>query len=205
MSKDLTVSLARLPRQLASRQEIELDWTVPEGWQTEVLQLPAGQTVPLDVTLTSIEDGVLVQIGGAVTLTGECVRCLEPIEYPVDLSVAEVFVEEDNRKPKRRDDWDEQIEVEGDELDADLLIENDTVDLERVLRDAVFGDAPLRPLCSQDCMGICEHCGILLKDAGPDHHHEFLDPRFAALAALLEDGDPEGGDREDTGPTGETK
>lgn len=178
-----------------------VDWEVPPGWETEVLRLTPGERVPLDITLTQLEDGVLVGVRGEATLEGKCVRCLDPVTVSTQINVDDVFTEVPNlrRKHRRRDPLEEAIEVEGDELDEGFLIENNEINLSGALRDAIFADAPLQPVCDEDCLGMCEHCGILLRDAEPDHHHEFIDPRFAALAALLEDTEDEDENRSEGG------
>ncbi len=185
---DLVLSLRDQPRAEGSRKEHTLNWTVPEGWDMEVLSLPAGTVIPLQVAITSIDEGVLVEVEGSTTLVGQCVRCLEPAVVPVEISAADVYLEAPSKGKRRARGRDGDIEVTGDEFDEELAIDQDTVDLEPLLRDELFSDAPLQPLCSEDCLGICEHCGRLFKDLEPGHSHQFIDPRFAALAALLEDG-----------------
>ncbi len=54
-------------------------------------------------------------------------------------------------------------------------------DLEPALRDAVVLALPLAPLCTDDCPGLCVECGGRRADLAPDHGHETLDPRWAAL------------------------
>lgn len=187
--KGLRLSLRDQPVEPGAREEASFDWTVPKGWETEVLRLEPGTIVPLDVTVTTIDGGVVVEAAGAVTLMGECVRCLDPIEVHQEFNASEVFVYEDKRGQRERSS--DEIESEGDDMDSALLIERDSVDLEPLLRDAILAEAPLQPVCSDDCLGICVHCGILLRDAPPDHKHEFLDPRFAALEGFF-DSLPEG-------------
>ena len=57
------------------------------------------------------------------------------------------------------------------------------LDLEPMLRDAVVLDLPLAPVCRDDCPGLCPQCGFRLQD-DPEHHHDVIDPRWAALGAL---------------------
>lgn len=191
---DLVLSLRDQPRQEGARKEHTLTWVVPEGWNTEVMDLPAGSTVPLEVAITSIDEGVLVEVHGTATLVGQCVRCLEPATQPMEIAAAEVYFEAPARgRAKRREQRvSSEIEITGDELDEELFIDQDTVDLEPLLRDELLSDAPLQPLCDTDCLGMCEHCGKLLKDLEEGHSHEFLDPRFAALAALMNQDGEEG-------------
>ena len=79
-----------------------------------------------------------------------------------------------------------------DEDDEVSTLEDDLVDLEPLLRDAVVLALPFQPLCKDDCPGLCPECGARLAD-DPDHAHDAaIDPRWAALTALTQDPqDPE--------------
>ncbi|MEN0072688.1 MAG: DUF177 domain-containing protein, partial [Propionicimonas sp.] len=62
-------------------------------------------------------------------------------------------------------------------------LEEDLVDLEPLLRDAVVLDLPFTPLCRPDCAGLCPTCGENL-NRDPEHSHaEATDARWAGLAA----------------------
>lgn len=69
-----------------------------------------------------------------------------------------------------------------DEEDT-LFVEDDLFDLEPVLRDAVVLALPMQPVCQDDCPGLCSDCGVRLAD-DPDHHHDAVDIRWAALQGL---------------------
>jgi uncharacterized protein len=68
---------------------------------------------------------------------------------------------------------------------------DDTIDLEPVIVDTVGLELPLRPLCSDDCAGLCPECGIRLAIAESGHGHERMDPRWAGLAAAFGAGSEE--------------
>ncbi|HET7430054.1 MAG TPA: DUF177 domain-containing protein [Nocardioides sp.] len=118
-------------------------------------------------------EGVLVTGTAQAALEGECVRCLEPISDEVEVRFQELFVYADHGV-----DPDEELEVS--------MLQDDLVDLEPLLRDAVVLALPFQPLCTEDCPGLCPECGARLAD-DPDHgHDEPVDPRWAALTALAE-------------------
>ncbi len=189
-ANDLVVSVVDLPAEVGAHLQKDVEWVVPEGWETEVLTHAPGTRVPLAVSLTAIDGAVLVQVSGSGTLEGACVRCLEPITLPWNVNASDIYAEEgrpgSSRKPA---DSDDGIETEGDEFDPERVIERNTVDLEPLLRDAIFGSAPLQPLCKKDCQGLCPHCGIRMDEAEPGHEHQFLDPRFAALEGFFDSGE----------------
>ncbi|MEN2744759.1 YceD family protein [Sinomonas halotolerans] len=131
-----------------------------------------GSPVDLDLKFESVHEGILVSGAAHVTVTGECGRCLDPIEYGLDAGVQELFFFE-GHAPSDGEDDEEQRRVE-----------HDSIDLEPVLRDAVVTLLPFQPVCREDCEGLCSECGVRLADE-PGHHHEVVDPRWAALADLV--------------------
>jgi uncharacterized protein len=152
----------------------------PAGLGIEVIGVPDGSAVELDLRLEAVVEGVLVTGTVKGALKGECVRCLEPIEQKPEGT---------NRFATAEEDEDE----EASRLEGDLF------DLEPVLRDAVVLALPLQPVCQEDCLGLCSECGARLSD-DPDHHHDAVDPRWAALQGLsapsFEAGSNDSGTRE---------
>ena len=142
----------------------------------EVLGVPEGSPVHLDLRLEAVMEGVLVTGTAEADLEGECVRCLEPIEDTVRVDLQELFV------------YDDTDNLPSDDEDSDVSrLEGDLLDLEPVLRDAVVLALPFQPLCQDDCPGLCTECGARLAD-DPDHRHEDpVDPRWAALQNLEQD------------------
>ena len=143
----------------------------PEGWGLEIVRVPTGTEVELDLRLESVLDGVLVSGAVRAPVDAECGRCLEPVTTAVDVEVQELFVYD----PGMADD-------EAAALDGDLL------DLEPVVRDAVMLGLPMNPVCAQDCAGLCPGCGERLAALDPEHSHETTDPRWASLASLRTSG-----------------
>jgi uncharacterized protein len=139
----------------------------PTGLGLEVVAVPEGSELELDVRLESVVEGVLVSGTARASLAGECVRCLDPVEGDLDAQFQELYVYPD------RDGDDQTSRLEGDLLD-----------LEPVLRDAVVLALPLQPVCREDCPGLCPECGARLAD-DPGHHHEVADLRWAALRGVF--------------------
>ncbi|MFT0762409.1 YceD family protein [Actinomyces sp. F1_1611] len=191
-AKELQISLIDLPAEVGAHLEKTVDWVVPSGWSTGVLTLEEGQHLPVTVSLTALEDGVFVQVSAQGQLVGECVRCLDPVSVDFSADAGDIYVEgERSTDRKAHSGSADEIEVEGDDLDPVKVINRDTVDIEPLLRDAVFADAPLQPVCDDDCQGLCPQCGRRMDELEPGHHHEFTDPRFAALEGFFAAGDNE--------------
>lgn len=146
----------------------------PAGLGLEMIGVPEGAPLELDLTLQSVTEGVLVT--GPVTgeLVGECGRCLEPVRQPLRVELLELFAYPDSTT----DETSEQDEVRR--------IDSDRIDVEPVVRDLVVLGLPWTPLCRPDCAGLCSECGARLDDLPPGHSHEQLDPRWAALSKFAE-------------------
>ena len=122
--------------------------------------------------------GALELVGAAETvLDVVCDRCLKPVTVEFETAVDTLLAEE----------------LEDEENDEIVLLEDGQVD-----RDGVFAEAWIlawegKHLCREDCAGLCSRCGKDLND-GPCGCGKELDPRFAALAKLL-DKEPEGAEQ----------
>ncbi|AJP04006.1 hypothetical protein TU94_23570 [Streptomyces cyaneogriseus subsp. noncyanogenus] len=156
-----------------------------------VVGVPEGAPVELDLRLESVMEGVLVTGTARATAEGECVRCLEPVELELEADFQEMFSYPD------ADDRGRPVAEPGDDAEDDedrLFVEDGLIDLEAVLRDAVVLALPMQPVCREDCPGLCAECGARLAD-DPDHHHDAVDIRWAALQGLADSLEP--GDKDD--------
>lgn len=136
----------------------------------EMIGVPEGAAITVDVRLESVSEGVLVTGSVIGTATGECGRCLSDFSQPLDVEFVELFAYP-NSTTEETTDPDEIPRLIGDHLD-----------LEPVVRDAVVLSLPLTPLCRPDCGGLCPDCGERFDDLPEAHTHVQPDPRWAALA-----------------------
>ena len=149
----------------------------PSDLGTELIGIPAGADLELDLRLESVLEGVLVSGQARGPLAGQCVRCLDDLDAQIEVDLQELFV-----YPER---------AEQDDDDELREIEDERIDLEPALRDAVVLALPFQPVCRPDCPGLCPQCGQRLAD-DPQHGHEEQDPRWEALRVLAYEGDPDG-------------
>lgn len=163
-----------LGRRPGVQREVSLSEPAPADLGIEVLQVPEGSPVEIDLRLEAVLEGVLVTGTATAGLTGECVRCLDAITDDVEVEFQELFLY----------DPDPDASAEDDEVS---VLQDDLVDLEPLLRDAVVLALPFQPLCREDCPGLCAECGARLAD-DPDHAHEApVDPRWAKLTELQQE------------------
>ena len=107
-----------------------------------------------------------------------CSRCLEafrlPVDTPFDLRFlpASELAEEDER------------EVQDEDLDTSYY-RDDKIDLNELLREQFYLVLPMKPLCRDNCKGLCPQCGTNWNTGACTCTAEWEDPRLAALKGLV--------------------
>lgn len=157
----LQIQVKDLIQKPGTMKQLELVHRLEDPLGTDVVAIPRGRELRLSVRLESVHEGILVTASGVAIADAECARCLEPIEEEIEIELLELF------------HYQSQDE-------DDFVIEQDKVDLEQALIDAVVPNLPIKPLCSEDCPGLCADCGENL-DIGTHNHERPIDPRFDAL------------------------
>lgn len=168
-----------LVRRPGTMREVSRRVDVSEPLGTDVIAVPAGQQVALELRMESVVEGVLATGSAQATAVGECVRCLDPVEQQLDVSFQELFAYPERAAHHQKVAGTDREDT--DEEERELV--DDLMDLEEIVRDAVVTSLPFQPVCRDDCPGLCVECGARLAD-DPEHHHDVIDPRWAALADL---------------------
>lgn len=129
-----------------------------------------GADLVLDLRVESVVEGMLATGRVSGSLAAQCVRCLDPVEVELDAEFQELY-------------YHDAEHLTPEEAQEALIVIEELIDVEALVHDAVMLELPLQPLCSDDCPGLCPECGARLAD-DPEHHHETVDPRWAALNGL---------------------
>jgi uncharacterized protein len=165
--------------------------------QTNVAQLlkaPVGsiRTFPVDDTLE--ESGTEYHVQGELTLirsTGSilvqgrletqtditCSRCLKPFTLKIPLKIQEEFfptidIITGMKLPKPEDPGSFTID------------EHHILDLTEAIRQYIVTAMPMKPLCKEECAGLCGTCGKDLNLGECGCRQETIDPRWAELLKL---------------------
>ena len=119
-------------------------------------------------------------VSGRVTtrLEVECSRCAEPVEIPVDATFDLRYV------PHEQNVGEGELEVGDDDLTTAFYREG-LLDLTELLREQFVLALPMKPLCTEDCRGLCPQCGTNLNRSQCACTPQWEDPRLAGLKALL--------------------
>lgn len=159
-------------------------WTAPapDGLGRDLVRIPAGADLELDIRLEAVLDGVLVTATVSAPTTGECARCLDELREELEVGFAELYA-----YPEQTERFARTSGARAEDDDEVRHLDGDLLDLEQPLRDAVVLALPASPLCGPDCGGLCTTCGAKLDDVGDDHTHDEHDPRWASLRGLMQE------------------
>ena len=179
------VPLTHLQRRPGNMWETELALRAPADMGVALAQVEPDSELVAEVRLESVLDGVLATASVHYQVIAECARCLEALEWGDSSEFVELFLYPETDSRGREIQGGDHEWVEGDYESVARFIENDSLDFEEVIRDAIVLDLPLKPLCDPDCQGLCATCGEK-RDVGA-HDHVVQDPRWAALESLREE------------------
>lgn len=125
---------------------------------------------PVDLTITNLGNKkVLIEGFTKLSLIIFCSRCLEELEYPMDISISKE-IDFKLRQEERAEELDQANYINEYDLDVDILIKGE-----------IIIDFPMKLLCSDECKGICMHCGTNLNEDSCDCDNTVLDPRMSAI------------------------
>ena len=134
---------------------------------------------PVSLAFDIFKEKQHFQLTGRVQTTLElaCSRCLEAFALPVEASF-------DLRYQPHSDHIGEgEREIEEDDLTT-AFYENDEIDLGQLMREQFYLSVPMKPLCRDDCKGLCASCGTNLNRGTCECKRDWEDPRFTALKSL---------------------
>ena len=131
---------------------------------------PISQPVEVTGSVRNSADVLSLEMTARTTLDAVCDRCGKEFSrekaVPLDCLLAD--------------------ELEDEENDEIVLLEGSEVDLDELVTTAFVLAMDTKNLCSEDCKGLCAKCGADL-NLGPCGCRPDVDPRWAALAQLLDD------------------
>lgn len=151
-------------------REFSFEVPAPEKWGEGLVSVDAGVPIDLDVRLESVHEGILVSGSIATVYAGVCGRCLTDIAEPVEVEFQELFA------------------YPGEEA-TDFEVQDDHVDLETLVRDAIVLSFPFQPVCQPDCPGLDPATGERMTVSTGAEPREPLDTRWAALQDYTTDHD----------------
>ncbi len=145
------------------------------------LKLPEGKfysKVAMKLTIHKMGYSLRCQGDIKTSFMLECSRCLVEYRQPIEAEIGFILELDDERAGIDTSDDDYQF----------LTRETIFYDLNQRVREAVLLAFPLKPLCQEDCKGLCQFCGTNLNERECNCTKEKQDPRWEKLRELFPTG-----------------
>ncbi len=147
---------------LENLSQIDFDFETPP--QSEVRVWKAGQSV-------------LIKGKVQTNLQLQCVRCLKEFSFPIS-STFELTLH-----PLKETSSTEEKEL-GEEDMASSFYEGGDIHLSEIACEQIFLEIPYKPLCHEECKGLCPICGKDLNLTSCNCAKEEFASSFSALQKL---------------------
>ncbi len=138
---------------------------------------------PVSAQLRAFRDGSSVIVTGKAHADTElqCSRCLERFKTGIDSDVNITYLPEKENK-----DVSEKHMLSEEELNTGYYAD-DIIDVSGLLSEFVSVNIPIKPLCLEDCKGLCPQCGTNLNAGTCECKDEVIDERWSKLKSLLKE------------------
>lgn len=133
--------------------------------------------------LQLVNNGKDIALDGTVAASMElrCARCLTQFDVEKEIRLSLVL---------RAGSPTDQFRDEPDTAEADLIfVEGPELDLGQIILQELLLEIPMKPLCREDCPGLCPGCGA--QKGSPEctcAEKAPVDPRWEALERLKKSG-----------------
>lgn len=170
----MIISLAEIMQIPNDRRQMEIP-VEAETLHVAGLDYKVISKEPVALTVTNLGNRKVALEGTCrVELEIPCSRCLDAVSVPFDIEIDQE-VDFNKSEEERMQDLDEQVYIDGTNLDVERLIYNE-----------ILLDFPLQTLCRDDCKGICKVCGVNLNRETCSCDQTVLDPRMAAFLDIFD-------------------
>lgn len=125
--------------------------------------------------LTRQEDEILVSGTLNASVRLDCSRCLASYETEISTEIDLVL------KVVSATTFDQEAELE----DNEIAVHGSEIDLGSILCQEMALDIPMKPLCNEDCPGLCPTCGnVRGSDRCKCGSDKEVDPRWQGLKQI---------------------
>lgn len=146
---------------ITSAGQLAIEGETP--WKSSVIQVEG----------KLINNGRVIAVNGIISAIAkyQCSCCLEDFSVNMEIPFSDNY---------------QQTNDESVDSEADLAYyTGDEIDIADLVRESLILAEPLKSVCSENCRGLCSHCGINLNTAQCGCQGKIIDPRLAVLQQLL--------------------
>ncbi len=129
---------------------LDVEFNEDESWGDT---LPPHGPVTAALHIDRSQEYIRVKGTVNVVVKQECSRCLDEFDWPMEASIESILV------PKSALGDEESKELTGEDLDL-RTYEGEAFSIDDVVAEQIVLSLPIKPLCDENCGGLCPICGI---------------------------------------------
>ncbi len=156
------------------------EFDIPE--LVEIGAVECRGTISPMVEISPMDESYLLRAALSYDHELRCMRCLKPVQVSSASDLELILEVSPNTSDSPSKTPEQELQLEGDDLGL-LRLEDAVLDTRPLIIEQVHLSIPMKPLCKEDCAGLCASCGADLND-GLCGCETVTDPRWQALAAL---------------------
>jgi uncharacterized protein len=118
----------------------------------DIAEVDLEDKVYVKLKLTNVASRILVEGSIRTAVKLECARCLVDYVCPLEFSFIEEFL------PEGSPELSEHDTLSWEDLSR-FSFSGDIIDIYEMIRQNIITAVPVKPLCSEDCKGLCINCG----------------------------------------------
>jgi uncharacterized protein len=164
---------------ISGHRSLAASWfSLPPGADDPVRPIVLGEPVEVDFHLSPFGRDIRVELSVNTVAILSCSRCLSPFPFRVSIRGKFTLCRISPEVPGR-----EELELTLEDLDSGYF-EGEEIDLSGLVHEQIVLSFPMKPLCREECKGLCPRCGADQNTESCQCGESGPDPRWEPLLKL---------------------
>lgn len=188
LNEELIFKVEQIPQDgLSGRRLLEASWfSLPPEADDPIRSIKLTEPISVEFHLERIGRDVRLKLSLATTAALTCARCLKVFPFPLRTQSRLTLCEANHSSRLER-----EMELTLEHLESGTF-EAGEIDLSDLIYDQIVLSFPIKPLCREDCKGLCPRCGADQDLERCGCVTATSDPRWEALRKIRTPSDPHG-------------
>lgn len=188
LNEELIFKAEQIPQDgLSGRIVLEASWfSLPSEADDPIRSIKLTEPISVEFHLERVGRDVRLKLSLATTAALTCARCLKVFSFPLRTQSRLTLCEANHSSPLER-----EMELTLEHLESGTF-EAGEIDLSDLIYDQIVLSFPIKPLCREDCKGLCPRCGADQDLERCGCVTATSDPRWEALRKIRTPSNPHG-------------
>lgn len=180
LNEELIFAVDEIPKDgISGKRRLEASWfSLPPEVDDPIQPLHLLEPISIDFHLERIGRDVRLELSLETVASLTCARCLKAFPSPVQTQSRFTLLEATPGSPVEK-----ELELTPEHLESGTF-EAGKIDLSSMIYEQIVLSFPIKPLCHENCRGLCPNCGADQNLERCECVKTPSDPRWEALKKL---------------------